>query len=106
MSTDGENDGPPFKTRSSDPDHVPSNPELAERVVRVEEQMDHVVETVDRIENRLTEQHSNLEDAVANNTEDTAKLKSKYRLVKWVVGTTIALLGTIGTIGGVIVTIV
>ncbi|APW99412.1 hypothetical protein CHINAEXTREME_17265 [Halobiforma lacisalsi AJ5] len=106
MSADDERDGVPIRTRSGTIDDVPSNPELDQRMTRVEEQMDHVVETVDRIDSRLTEQQNELEEAVASNTEDTTMLKSKYRLAKWTIGTAIAFLGMGGTIVGVVVTVV
>lgn len=97
----------PHQEQAGDVDEdVPTNPELAERVVRVEEQMDHVVETVDRIDDRLTDQQDDLEEAVASNSRDTTMLKSKYRLAKWIVGTVIAFLAMTGTFAGVVVALI
>lgn len=112
MSTDNERDGTSitktdrvagYGEAASD---VPSNPELAERMIRVEEQIDHVVETVDRIDDRLTEEHSDLEEEVASNTEDTAELKSSHRLLKWGIATGIALMGVVGTFADVAIGVV
>lgn len=80
---------------------APTNAELAERMARVEQDVSHVSETVDRIEERVTDDHDDLAEQVEENTERTASLWAAYRLGKWglpVVGT---LLGAAAAAGAI-----
>lgn len=75
--------------------HAPSNAKLAERTARIEEQLGHVGETVDRIENRLDEQHSDLVDDVEDNGQKVTKMWSIYRAGRWIVPIGVGAAGSI-----------
>lgn len=83
-------------------DDVPSNSELAERTVRIEEQMDHVVETVDRIDERITDEQEEIEEIVEDNAEKVGTMWAAYRFTRWfvpVAGSIAAGLGALITAG-------
>lgn len=77
---------------------APSNAELAERTARIEEQVGHVSDTVDRIETNLNEQHDDLVDDVEQNSVRVGRLWTYYRLGRWIIPIGVAIGGTIGTL--------
>jgi hypothetical protein len=82
----------------SQADDAPSNVELAERTARIEEQVGHVSETVDRIETNLNEQHEDLVEDVEENQVRVSRLWTYYRLGRWIIPIGVALGGAIGTL--------
>lgn len=64
----------------------PSNTELAERTARIEEQIDHVADVVDDLDEKLD---GELDDVTE--TQETLKTRQErlwtgYRLARWAVG--------------------
>lgn len=80
-------------------DGVPSNHELAQRTARIEEQVGHVRESVDRIEESVTTGQSDLADQIEDNTRKTTRLWQVYQLGKWVVPAAATVAGTAATLG-------
>lgn len=58
---------------------VPSKSELGERVARVEEQVDHIAETVDRIEDDITGNQADLAETVEKNEHRARRFWTIYR---------------------------
>jgi hypothetical protein len=79
-------------------DDAPSKVELAERTARIEEQVEHVSETVDRIETNLTEQHEDLVEDVEQNATRVSRLWTYYRIGRWIIPIGVAIAGTVGTL--------
>lgn len=68
------------------PRGVPSNVELAERTARIEEQVDHVAEVVDEVDEKLDGELADVTD-----TQDRLKTRQEriwtgYRIARWCVG--------------------
>ena len=79
---------------------APSNSELAQRTARIEEQVDHVRETVDRIEARLQDQHDEIIGEVQENSDEIEKFNTAYKAAKWLIPTGIALGAATGALAG------
>ena len=76
---------------------APSNVELAERTARIEEHVEHVSETVERIETNLNDQHEDLVEDVEENGFRVGRLWMYYRVGRWIIPIGVAVGGTIGT---------
>lgn len=79
-------------------DDVPTNVQLAERTARIEENLEHVGDTVDRIESRLDEQHEELVDDVEGNQDKIDQMWPAYRVGKYLIPLGIAVGGTLGAL--------
>ena len=78
---------------------LPSNHELGERMARLEEQQEHMTETLDRIDESLDEEIAELRE----NQQEKIKPKVRtlwtgYRLARWAGGSAGLLTLAIGTI--------
>lgn len=83
-------------------DGAPSNSELAERTARIEEQVDHVADTVDRIETTISDDLEETEEQVEANAERVASMWTAYRLARWgipVAGTLVGALAGLASAG-------
>jgi len=80
-------------------DRAPSNAELAQRTARIEEQVDHVADTVDRIETRVTDEQDELAEAVEENGEKVGTLWTCYRLGRWAIPVAGTFMGGLAAIG-------
>lgn len=65
---------------------LPSNPELAERLARVEEKQDHVVERIDHIADSLDKDLAELEQSHNDVKEKNTRLWLIYRFGRWGLG--------------------
>lgn len=74
---------------------TPSNVELAERLARVEEQVDHVAEGVESIEEKLDDQMEEVKGRAEENAETVGKVRTAATVVKWGVPATAAVLSAI-----------
>lgn len=72
---------------------APSNAQLAERMARVEAKQDATVQTLDRIEGRLTTTLDDHGEQIGANDERVSHLVSRYGFIKW----TIVAAGTVGS---------
>ena len=78
---------------------VASNAELSERMARVESNVEHVVDTVDRIEASVTAEQDDLAERVEDNSEKVAPVYLAYRFGKYGIptaGTVLAALAALG----------
>lgn len=64
----------------------PSNPELAERLARVEEKQDHVVEQIDRVAETLDEELADVEETQAALLERNRKMWLAFQAAKYLGG--------------------
>lgn len=65
------------------PEGVPSNANLSQRMERLEANVEHVVDSVDRIEASVTEDHDELAARVEENEEKVQPVHTGYRVAKW-----------------------
>ena len=78
---------------------VPSNAELAERTARMEEELHYVAETVDRIDERISDEQAELAAQVEDNTKKVGTVYAYHKVVKY----GLPLLGAVGSfLGGVV----
>jgi len=87
---DGGVDRPGDQYRGSDQprrydDSVPTNHELAQRTQRIENKVGHVGETVDRIEEQLSEEHAEIAEQVEEHERKLSTIWPAYRLLKWLI---------------------
>lgn len=79
---------------------APSNSELAERTARIEENVRHVAETVDRIEESLVDEQKEIAEQVDDNSQKVATVYTYHQVVKY----GLPVLGAVGSfLGGVAV---
>lgn len=74
------------KPRHPNAEGLPTTYEMAERLARVEEKQDHVVETIERVADSLDEDLAELEESHEIVKERNTKLWFGYRLAKWGIG--------------------
>lgn len=78
---------------------APSNTELAERTARIEEQVEHVADTVDRIEERLDDDLAEQMDVVETNRKRTESMWTAYRIARWTLPTGATVAGALVALG-------
>jgi t-SNARE complex subunit (syntaxin) len=66
-------------------DTIPTNHQLAQRTQRIETQVKHVSETVDRIENNIEDNQEEIVEKVEANSEKVEEIWTVYRFSRWVV---------------------
>lgn len=81
------------------PDGVPSNSKLAERTARIEAQVDHVAQTVDRIEEAVDEDTNEIEALAENNAKKIRPMWFAYLLIKWGLPAGATVVGTGAALG-------
>lgn len=64
----------------------PSNPELAQRLARVEEKQDHVVEQIDQVAETLDDELEDLEETQGSILERNRKMWLAFQAAKWIGG--------------------
>lgn len=72
----------------------PSNSELTQRITRVEEKIDHQSETLDRIEQQLSDDHQDLTERLERMEPRHKRLWHTYQAGKWLIA--------VGSGGGVL----
>lgn len=82
-----------------DRDGVPSNHDLAQRTARIEERVEHVADTVDRIEQSVVEDQVELEEQVDENADKIGDLYPAYRFARWAVPISVAAAGAVASMG-------
>lgn len=65
---------------------APSNSELAERTARIEANVEHVAETVDRIDDKLDAEMADVQDDVDDIKPEHKRLWLTYQAAKWGAG--------------------
>ncbi|GKZ14886.1 hypothetical protein [Haladaptatus sp. T7] len=65
---------------------IPSNTQLAERMARVEEKLDHTTDVLERIDTSLNEEMDDIESRVEEIEPWSMRFRFLYRGGKWVVG--------------------
>lgn len=70
-------------SRSDEAQGAPSNSELAERTARIEQEVHHVAETVERIEERVVDEQDDLEARVEENEEKVATVYVYHKAVRY-----------------------
>lgn len=75
-------------------DEIPSNVELSDRTIRMEQELGEVSETVQRIENRLTDDYEELEETVEEHDEKVETLWTYHQVFRFA----LPLLGALGSL--------
>ena len=75
---------------------APSNTELAERTARLEEKIDHMNDSVERIEDALLEEHEELGEKVDTNEKRVNKFWTIYRFLLFAIPLIIGSGGLVG----------
>lgn len=86
----------PSRRKTGREPETPSKLELAERTVRLEEKIDHISGTVNRIEDSLMDEHEELAEQVRQNERRVDKFWTIYRFMLFVVP---LLVGSGGLVG-------
>jgi hypothetical protein len=64
---------------------APSNAELAERTARLEQKIDHISDSVDRIEGKLIEEHEELTERVDDTERKADRFWTIYRFILYLI---------------------
>lgn len=93
-----ETDGEKARYKAGGP---PSNTKLAQRTARIETEVAHVSETVERIEDKLDEDTEEIEESLATTQKKTARMWAIYQFGKYALPTGGTVLAAVAAIGAI-----